>query len=157
MLSDQKLVSMYHRALQHGQALRLFRDESILIFPMIQTLFSSIKSYNKKLEEIKELSIISLETWYFYIFLPYLKFYSSGSLHAHRRQFLRGALRELCFLIKDQPGLLGPKILFVWMGLSFARDEVLWILRHADIWPKVNVHKKTKNVLSNIIVDKYVF
>lgn len=63
LLSDTKLVGMYHKALQHGQALRLFRDESILVFPMIQTLLSTIKSYNKKMEEIKELSIISLETW----------------------------------------------------------------------------------------------
>lgn len=83
--------------------------------------------------------------------------YYRGSLHAHRRQFLRAALRELYFLIKDQPGLLGPKALFVWMGLSFARDEVLWILRHADVWHLVNVHKKTKNSLNNIVVDKWVF
>lgn len=78
-------------------------------------------------------------------------------MHAHRRQFLRTALRELCYLMKDQPGLLGPKILFVWMGLSFARDEVLWILRHAHIWHLVNVNKKTKLTLNNIVIDKCVF
>uniref|UniRef100_A0A915DJ47 Membrane-associated protein Hem n=1 Tax=Ditylenchus dipsaci TaxID=166011 RepID=A0A915DJ47_9BILA len=142
LLSDGVLQNMYHRALQHGLALRLFRDESILVFPMIQNLFESIKGYHKRVHDMKELASISLQT--------------CGSLHAHRRQFLRTALRELCFLIKDQPGLLGPKILFVWMGLSFARDEVLWILRHADIWPTVNVHKKTKISLNNIVVDKYL-
>lgn len=35
-------------------------------------------------------------------------------------------------MLSDQPGLLGPKALLVFMALSFARDEVNWILRHAD-------------------------
>ncbi len=56
-------------------------------------------------------------------------------IHRERRKFLRTALKELCLILSDQPGLLGPKILFVWMGMSFARDEVAWLLRHADIWP----------------------
>lgn len=55
---------MYNQALQHGLALRLFRDESILIFPMIQGFFESVKGYNKKVQEIKDLSSISLQTWY---------------------------------------------------------------------------------------------
>lgn len=54
---------MYNRALQHGLALRLFRDESVLVFPMIQGVFESVKGYNKKVQEIKELSVLSLQTW----------------------------------------------------------------------------------------------
>ncbi|GIY87428.1 hypothetical protein CEXT_324712 [Caerostris extrusa] len=34
------------------------------------------------------------------------------------------------------PGLLGPKVLFVFMGLSFARDEVVWLLRHCENLPQ---------------------
>lgn len=48
-------------------------------------------------------------------------------------------------------GLLGPKILFVWMALSFSRDEVMWLLRHIDIWP-VSGNKKTKH--ADEVVDK---
>jgi NCK-associated protein 1 len=54
-------------------------------------------------------------------------------------------------LIKDQPLLLGPKILFVWMGLSLARDEVLWLLRHIDL---VNVNKKLRVALENVVNDR---
>lgn len=63
LLNDPILSVMYSRALQHGLALRLFRDESILIFPTIQGLFESVKGYNKKVQEIKELSAIALQTW----------------------------------------------------------------------------------------------
>uniref|UniRef100_A0A8C3KE21 NCKPL protein n=1 Tax=Calidris pygmaea TaxID=425635 RepID=A0A8C3KE21_9CHAR len=56
----------------------------------------------------------------------------SGSLHRGRRAYLRGALRELQALLEDQPGLLGPKALFVFMALSFCRDEVSWLVRHAE-------------------------
>lgn len=75
-------------------------------------------------------------------------------VHRDRRRFLRGALRELCLLIKDQPGLLGPKILFVWMALSFSRDEVLWLLRHVDVWPSGG-GKKNKH--ADEVIDKLVF
>lgn len=73
-------------------------------------------------------------------------------MHHDRRVFLRSALRELCLLIKDQPGLLGPKILFVWMALSFSRDEVVWLLRHADIWPSGS-GKKNKHAAE--VTDKF--
>uniref|UniRef100_A0A8C0MS10 Nck-associated protein 1 n=1 Tax=Canis lupus familiaris TaxID=9615 RepID=A0A8C0MS10_CANLF len=59
-----------------------------------------------------------------------------GSMHRERRKFLRSALKELATVLSDQPGLLGPKALFVFMALSFARDEIIWLLRHADNMPK---------------------
>jgi NCK-associated protein 1 len=72
------------------------------------------------------------------------------------------ALKELYLLLADQPGLLGPKILFVWMGLSMARDEVFWLLRHYDHWPHLLqnalLSKKAlqKSGLQNIVVDRFV-
>lgn len=41
-------------------------------------------------------------------------------------------MKELGSILSDQPGLLGPKALLVFMGLAFARDEVHWLLRHCD-------------------------
>jgi NCK-associated protein 1 len=58
--------------------------------------------------------------------------FQSGHIHRERRKFLRTALKELGLILTDQPGLLGPKALLVFMGLSFARDEVYWLLRHCD-------------------------
>jgi hypothetical protein len=37
------------------------------------------------------------------------------------------------------------------MGLSLARDEVLWLLRHIDL---VNVNKKLRVALENTVVDR---
>lgn len=55
-------------------------------------------------------------------------------MHRERRKYLRTAMKELALILTDQPGLLGPKALFVFMGLSFSRDEVrlyfLWLLHY---------------------------
>jgi len=55
---------------------------------------------------------------------------SSRYIHREKRQFLRASLRELSLLFTDQPGLLGPKARDLLVGLSMARDEVHWLLRH---------------------------
>ena len=36
-----------------------------------------------------------------------------GSMHRERRKFLRSALKELATVLADQPGLLGPKVLYI--------------------------------------------
>uniref|UniRef100_A0AAY5KA95 Nck-associated protein 1 n=1 Tax=Esox lucius TaxID=8010 RepID=A0AAY5KA95_ESOLU len=70
-----------------------------------------------------------------------------GLMHRERRKFLRSALKELATVLSDQPGLLGPKALFVFMALSFARDEIIWLLRHAD-----NIQKKS----TDDFIDKHI-
>lgn len=88
----------------------LFRDEVLYIHNYIQVFFESIKGYGKKVTEIKDCYNNALQ--------------NACNMHRERRKFLRSALRELVLLCSDQPGLLGPKALFVFMGLCFARDEV---------------------------------
>lgn len=39
---------------------------------------------------------------------------SSGAMHREKRQFLRVALKELCKVLEDEPGLLGPKVEELW-------------------------------------------
>ena len=140
LLADEHIMDLYYRALRDGLCIRLFRDENILVFSMLQNLFETTKGYNKRVQEIKDLHNITLQT--------------CVSFHAHRRQFLRNALRDLCFIFKDQPGLLGPKILFIWMGLSNARDEVNWLLRHNQAWPVIIANKKAKEQTDVGINDK---
>lgn len=48
-------------------------------------------------------------------------------------------------LFVDQPGLLGPKALLVFIVLNHARDEVQWLLRHADNIPPGKNHKAKFN------------
>lgn len=66
----------------------------------------------------------------FVFFFNFWLFCCSVYRHRERRKYLRTALKELALILTDQPGLLGPKILLVFIGLSLARDEVYWILRH---------------------------
>ncbi|MFH4983098.1 hypothetical protein AB6A40_009807 [Gnathostoma spinigerum] len=129
LLHNSVISNLWQRALQSSLAIRLFRDEILVVHPIIQNLFESVKGYGKKIQEVKDHYSVALQT--------------SLVVHRERRRFLRGALRELALLISDQPGLLGPKILFVWMALSFSRDEVLWLLRHDEIWP-TSTSKKYK-------------
>uniref|UniRef100_A0A8C1EM99 NCK associated protein 1 like n=1 Tax=Cyprinus carpio carpio TaxID=630221 RepID=A0A8C1EM99_CYPCA len=62
--------------------------------------------------------------------------HSVKELRREKRNFLRNALKELIKVLEDEPALLGPKALFVFMALSFSRDEVLWLVRHAENIPK---------------------
>ncbi|NXE30419.1 NCKPL protein, partial [Ardeotis kori] len=55
-----------------------------------------------------------------------------GSLHRGRRAYPPGAVRELAALLEDQPGPPGPKAPPIFMALSFCRDEVSWLVRHAE-------------------------
>nr|CAD2205051.1 unnamed protein product [Meloidogyne enterolobii] len=149
LLSDPSLLQLFQKAMQHSLAVRLFRDETIFTFSMISTVLEPLKNQNKLLNELKEINILAIQT--------------CGHLHAHRRHFLRMALKELYLLLVDEPGLLGPKILFVWMGLSMARDEIQWLLRHYDVWQQLLLqyspaNKKAiqKSGLQNIVVDKFL-
>ncbi|TMS37405.1 hypothetical protein L596_004342 [Steinernema carpocapsae] len=137
-LNDPILYNMYQRALQSGLVIRLFRDEVFHIHTQLQTFFEALKGFAKKTHDIKECHAVAVDT--------------SIAIHRERRRFLRGALKDLCLLLKDQPGLLGPKALFVWMGLSFSRDEVLWYLRHVDAF--VDSDKKKNKRETEEINDK---
>ena len=77
-------------------------------------------------------------------------------IHREKRQFLRSALKEMCLLFTDQPGLLGPKALYLLMGLSMARDEVHWLLRHQYLhWFDQNKPAKlTKGMAKEDWMDK---
>ena len=65
------------------------------------------------------------------------------------------ALRELILLFTDQPGLLGPKALFALMGLSMARDEVNWLLRHQYFHSQSTKAVKQAKPKKDDWVDRY--
>ncbi|CAG2114634.1 unnamed protein product [Medioppia subpectinata] len=109
---------LFTKALHCGWVTTLFRDEVLHTHTFIQQYFESHKGYNKRVSEVKDAYNWVLQ--------------HSGHIHRERRKFLRTALKELGLILTDQPGLLGPKALLVFMGLSFARDEVYWLLRHCD-------------------------
>uniref|UniRef100_A0A670HVW4 Nck-associated protein 1 n=1 Tax=Podarcis muralis TaxID=64176 RepID=A0A670HVW4_PODMU len=132
--SDATALTLWKLALQSSSCLALFRDEVFHIHKAAEDLFVNIRGYNKRINDIRECK-------------EYLYSENSGSMHRERRKFLRSALKELATVLSDQPGLLGPKALFVFMALSFARDEIIWLLRHADNMPKKS---------ADDFIDKYV-
>uniref|UniRef100_A0A665TVK7 NCK associated protein 1 like n=1 Tax=Echeneis naucrates TaxID=173247 RepID=A0A665TVK7_ECHNA len=119
-LASQELWKM---ALRSGLYVTLARDEVLNIHKVSEDLFDGIKGYGKRVADIKECREYVIA--------------NCGALHRERRHFLRGALKELFNVLEDEPGLLGPKALFVFMALSFSRDEVLWLVRHSENMPKI--------------------
>uniref|UniRef100_A0A673WN97 NCK associated protein 1 like n=1 Tax=Salmo trutta TaxID=8032 RepID=A0A673WN97_SALTR len=118
-LSSQELWKM---ALRSGLYLTIIRDETINIHKITEDYFDGLKGYSKRIADIKECREHVIV--------------NSGAIHRERRGFLRNALKELVKVLEDEPGLLGPKVLFVFMALSFSRDEVLWLVRYSENIPK---------------------
>ncbi|KAG7244800.1 hypothetical protein INR49_029819 [Caranx melampygus] len=121
--SNQASQELWKMALRSGLYLTLTRDEVLNIHKVSEDLFDGIKGYGKRVADIKECRE--------HVIL------NCGAMHRERRSFLRGALKELFNVLEDEPGLLGPKALFVMMALSFSRDEVLWLVRHSENMPKI--------------------
>ncbi|XP_027196492.2 nck associated protein 1 Hem [Dermatophagoides pteronyssinus] len=117
-LNQQETQRLFMSALKNGWVIVLFRDEILHTHQFVQQYFETHKGYNKRISEVKD---------------TFNHVISKGPhFHRERRKYLRAALKELSLLLSDQPGLLGPKTLFVFMALSFARDEVYWLLRHYE-------------------------
>ncbi|VDD83818.1 unnamed protein product [Mesocestoides corti] len=117
-------------ALRNSYVVVLFRDEVIHVHNLLTTFFESVwagKSSSKRLSEIKEAMSIAYS--------------QAPAAHSDRRAYLRSALRQLHSVLYDQPGLLGPKAFIVFWGLSYATDEIHWLLRHScNVLPKKNVN-----------------
>ncbi|KAF6777647.1 hypothetical protein AHF37_02917 [Paragonimus kellicotti] len=118
-LSDEDAFNRLKTALRHTYVVVLFRDEVIYIHALIQSFLESVwtnKVGAKRICEIKETLTIACS--------------QTLEVHADRRAYLRSALRQLHLILADEPGLLGPKAFLVFWGLSYATDEIHWLLRH---------------------------
>ncbi|XP_046731027.1 nck-associated protein 1-like [Silurus meridionalis] len=115
-------LDLWKMALRSGFYITLIRDEVINIHKVSEEHFDSIKGYSKRVADIKE----SKEN----------ATVNCGAIHREKRHYLRNALKELTKVLEDQPALLGPKVLFVFMALAFSRDEICWLVRHHENVPK---------------------
>ncbi|ENN72215.1 hypothetical protein HUJ04_009989 [Dendroctonus ponderosae] len=125
-------------ALESFWILPLFRDEVLYIHQYIWSYLDTLKGYGKKISDIKDAYQQAVQ--------------KAAHTHRERRKFLRTALKEMGLIFVDQPGLLGPKALLVFMGLAYSRDEVLWLLRHNENPP----HHKAKGKLTEDLVDRHL-
>ncbi|CEF67826.1 Membrane-associated protein Hem [Strongyloides ratti] len=138
LLNDPIIVGMWQRTLQTSLVVPLFRDEVLNLHNVFIECFEGTKGSSKKISEVKENYNIAIQT--------------SNSIHLERRRFLREALKDLTLLYDDQPGILGPKILFVLIGLCFARDEINWYVRHFKEWPQNTKKQKSQS----FVVDRQI-
>uniref|UniRef100_A0A663EN74 NCK associated protein 1 like n=1 Tax=Aquila chrysaetos chrysaetos TaxID=223781 RepID=A0A663EN74_AQUCH len=115
--SSPQCLELWRLALQGSLYVTLLRDEALQVHKVTEEL----------LGRCRWSAVVGVRGWGDFAGSP-----GGGSLHRGRRAYLRGAVRELEVLLEDQPGLLGPKALFVFMALSFCRDEVSWLVRHAE-------------------------
>uniref|UniRef100_A0A8C2PZN7 NCK associated protein 1 like n=1 Tax=Cyprinus carpio TaxID=7962 RepID=A0A8C2PZN7_CYPCA len=114
--------NLWKTALRSGLYLTVIRDEVLNIHKLSEDFFDGLKGYSKRIPDIKECKDYVIT--------------NCGALRREKRNFLRNALKELTKVLEDEPALLGPKALYVFMALSFSRDEVLWLVRHAENIPK---------------------
>ncbi|XP_039285471.1 membrane-associated protein Hem [Nilaparvata lugens] len=135
-LNKEQSNKLWLMALENSWVITLFRDEVIFIHAYIQNLFDGIKGYGKRVSEVKDCYNQAIQ--------------KATYKHRERRKFLRTALKELCLIFTDQPGLLGPKALLIFIGLCFAKDEVYWLLRHNDNPPQ----QKSKGKTAEDLVDR---
>ncbi|PAA71856.1 hypothetical protein BOX15_Mlig007036g1 [Macrostomum lignano] len=115
-LNDEEPFNLWKQALLSSWVLPLYRDQVIQTHSFIISFFDTIRNYSRRVNEVKE--------WHTQVCQQ------GPEVHRERRKYLRNILKELCLIFSDQPGLLGPKVLYLLMTLSYCRDEVLWFLRH---------------------------
>ncbi|XP_046985633.1 membrane-associated protein Hem-like isoform X3 [Schistocerca americana] len=135
-LNQEKANKLWLSALESSWVIALFRDEVLYIHSYIQSYFDTLKGYGKKISEVKECYNQAVQ--------------KAAHRHQERRKFLRTTLKELGLILTDQPGLLGPKALLIFIGLCLARDEVYWLLRHNDNPPQ----QKSKGKTAEDLVDR---
>ncbi|XP_060766353.1 nck-associated protein 1-like isoform X2 [Neoarius graeffei] len=139
LASNAASLDLWKMALRSGFYITLIRDEVINVHKLSEEHFDSIKGYSKRLADIKECKEHATA--------------NCGAIHREKRHFLRNALKELTKVLEDQPALLGPKVLFVFMALSFSRDEICWLVRHHENVPKT----KTPEDYTDALIAELLF
>ncbi len=123
--------------LQGMWVLPIIRDEVIWIHDELAHFFKDLKNcksepggLGKKSQEVKTFYITALK--------------SSPKYRHQRRLYLTGLLNHYSGLLKDQPGLIGPRYLHISKLLSICRSEFYWLIRHKSNLP---AKKQEKNLL----------
>lgn len=130
------------KVLENSYMLKLHGDESIPIHEpydqMVKTIKTptiNLKKEKKSLDAIEENAAANAQEY-----------------HMNRRLYLLLQLRALLNMMKDSPGLLGPKFQLVLSVLSLSKAEILWYFRHVGVKPKFHT-KSFKDVKDTNIAE----
>jgi hypothetical protein len=110
-------------ALRDGLYLPIYRDQSLSIHEQFEMLFSKFVIRKFKLSKHKDLLKTAIN------FATVDAYYQHHSM----RCILRAELRSFINLIRDFPGILGPKSDVLWAALSLVRDEIFWYLNNREV------------------------
>ncbi|XP_074659971.1 nck-associated protein 1-like [Tubulanus polymorphus] len=116
LVNNPQANELWKAALHSSYILPLCRDEVLHTHMFIMNYFDNTKGQSRRVNEIKEYHAIAVQ--------------NAPAIHKDRRKYLRTSIKELALLFTDQPGLLGPKALYIFMALSMCKDEIEWLLRH---------------------------
>jgi NCK-associated protein 1 len=114
------------KVLQSNFLLPLYGDEMLLIHEPYQFLTKNYKTPSLNLKKEKN-SLKAFEE---------LAAQNAAALHKDKRNYLRMQLKTLIRMMRDCPGLLGPKFQLVLATLALSRHEILWYFRHLEFQTK---------------------
>jgi NCK-associated protein 1 len=149
-IGNETAMNVLKSIMTEGLNAIVFRDETFFVYREYEDMFNNYKSKTVKLSKEK----------------PTFKegatagFVSGPKQHQQRRIYLRQELESLLNLMKDTPGLLGPKTMLILSALSYAKEEILWVFRHRDKIPKYKYGKPedfNDNRISELIYDLVQF
>ncbi|CAF0929336.1 unnamed protein product [Didymodactylos carnosus] len=132
LITNGKCYQLFEKALSSGFVHVLYRDELLMTHQYLNNNLDIYKQY-------RQLRLAEL------LNDTFKKAINEQPLYRReRRKYIRPQLKELALIFADTPALLGPKMLTLFVGLSLARDEIIWLLRHSENFPvKLQKEKKT--------------
>ncbi|NWH49412.1 NCKPL protein, partial [Fregata magnificens] len=110
--SSPQCLELWRLALQGSLYITLLRDEALQIHKVTEELLSSLKGYGKRVADLKECKEHAV---------------AHRAIGASWVAVPRGS--TLCLVLSNPRS---AQALFVFMALSFCRDEVSWLVRHAE-------------------------
>ena len=121
---DTKVVNKYAQTPELTFFSLSCRDEVLWVHDALARMFKSLKS----VKEEKKMSVgkkaADLKTF----FATALR--SAPMYHKERRLYLTAVLKHYYILLKECPGLLGPRIVHVIQMLHLCQYEVHWLIRY---------------------------
>ncbi|KAI6659919.1 Nck-associated protein 1-like [Oopsacas minuta] len=140
MTSRPEAIELCKKCIEYGYTVILHRNETILISVAITEQLLSTKDRFEKKKSVEISDAVNLCTQ------------SSRIRRQEMRDYLRLSLQELGLLLTDSPGLLGPKLFILLMGLSMLRDEIIWMVKHA----KSQVPKSKQKLQFSDFIDPHM-
>ncbi|KFM04271.1 Nck-associated protein 1-like, partial [Aptenodytes forsteri] len=119
--SSPQCLELWRQALQGSLYVTLLRDETLQVHKVTEELLSSLKGYGKRVADLKECKEHAVTH------RLGTQREDSGATGASRVAVPGGSTP--C-LVPSNPR--SAQALFVFMALSFCRDEVSWLVRHAE-------------------------